>query len=306
MKNIKRFVCLILSLSLALIISLPVAASNNLENDHSYREEDYEKYTIDFNNTDAVMFSNQNRSSGLTNEDRIELAIEYVESLELESMGYEHIEEACLSELEEYRMNGVILDKYSVLVPLNTRSVLSYFGTYAGDDFYYSYTSEADFRVEKMGTKMSAKNESDWHYWINGAINLVLCFVNYKFTVPYTLITTVTGVPGTSQIHYESYNEYVTQYTNVVTRNVYRDERGTMKLGYVDQLGNARVKLYFCPVGTAFASDYIEIGEVFNGSVRVNTFSDEKIMQSCRTNAIHNAQYVLRLISIKITEQWGE
>lgn len=58
----------------------------------------------------------------------------------------------------------------TVLVPKT--KARQYYGTYAGHDFYYEYTSVANMRRDTIGEKKSAANESRWKQWVLGAIDL--------------------------------------------------------------------------------------------------------------------------------------
>ena len=111
------------------IASLIPLSANNSENFDELNLENYFQYTINFDE----------KTRGVSSEtgNNIEAAIEYVESLNLKDLGFSHIEEACLIELESYSENNVILESYTVLVP-KTRET-EYFGTYLGNDFYGLY-----------------------------------------------------------------------------------------------------------------------------------------------------------------------
>lgn len=79
-----------------------------------------------------------------------------------------------------------------------------------------------------------------------------------------TSISTITGIPEASEVHNGSYNEYVEQFTNTLTRTIYKEKTANNYTpGYQDQTASLRVNMYFCPVGTAFSSDYIHVGNIF-------------------------------------------
>lgn len=167
------------------------------------------------------------------NENTIDAAIAYVESLELSDIGYSHIEEACLSELNAYKDDGVILESYTVLVPKSKAKY--YYGTYLNHDYYYGYTSVSDMRRETNGAESSTNMDS--------------C--------------------------------------------------------YQDQTSSLRVKLYFCPVGTAFDSDYIEIDTVYNGSVKANNLTKDEILHAANAYSNHNSVIIYKVSDHRVTEKWG-
>lgn len=295
----KKVLSIVLSLVMLLSMSVTAfAAETTTTEKDTFCIDNYTQYTISFSGTKA---STNARSA---NENTIDAAISYVESLELEDMGYAHIEEACLNELNAYKNDDVILESYTVLVP-KTR-VKYYYGTYLNHDYYYEYTSVSDMRRETDGAEKQASNESQWNSWILGAMDLAMCFSTARWSVPYTLVRTITGVSGTSAVHYGSYNQYVEQFTNTVTRTIFKERSSTnLDPCYQDQTSSLRVKLYFCPVGTAFDSDYIEIDTVYNGSVKANNLTKEEILRSANVYSNHNAEIIYRVSYHRVTEEWG-
>lgn len=224
-------------------------------------------------------------------------------SLNLEKMGYSHIEQACLNELTSYEDDGIILESYTVLVPKAKTRYL--FGTYNNSKFYYDYTSVSDMRRESNGAKKSASNAHKWDNWILGAVDLGMCFAETYWSIPYTIIRTITGVPDTSAVHYGSYNQYVEQFTKTVTRTVYKERTNNqLDPAYQDQTSSLRVKLYFCPVGTAFKSDYIDIGTVYTGSVSANNLTKEQIMKVANVYSNHKGEIIYRVADKHLREEW--
>lgn len=73
---------------------------------------------------------------------------------------------------------------------------------------------------------------------------------------------------------------------------------------YQDQSSSLRVNLYFCPVGTAFSSDYISIGTTFNGSVQANEASKNTILQQANTYANRNSVVRYYVTSKRVQENW--
>lgn len=292
----KKLLSIVLAVSLILSINVTAFASND-KGESEFCIDNYTQYTVNL--------STGNPSTRSLPGNTIDAAVEYVESLELGDMGYSHIEEACLNELDSYRDDGVILESYTVLVP-KTRTKY-YYGTYLNYDYYYEYTSVSDMRRETNGAEKGASNESQWNSWILGAMDLGMCFSTWQWSVPYTIVRTVTGVSGTSAVHYGSYNQYVEQFTNTVTRTIFKERSSTnLDPCYQDQTSSLRVKLYFCPVGAAFDSDYIEIGTVFNGSVTANNLTKDEILSAANVYSNHGGEIIYRVSYHRVFEDWGD
>lgn len=253
----------------------------------------YEQYKIEFNQE-----PNKTRAES----SNIDNAIQYVKSLNLSENGFSYIEDACLAELEQYRIDGIELEDYTVLVP-KTRAK-SYFGTYSGNEFYYDTTSVANMRRETNGVAKSKSNASKWNNWILGVTDLAMNFASYKWSIPYTMIRNITGVSGTSAVYNGSRNQHVEQFTNTKTCSIYKKQGSSYKLCYQDQSSSLRVNLYFCPVGTAFSSDYISIGTTYNGKVQANNASKNTILQQANTYANRGSKVVYTVSSKRVKENW--
>ena len=99
---------------------------------------------------------------------------------------------------------------------------------------------------------------------------------------------------------------YVEQFTNTVTRTIFKKRGNTYDSCYQDQTSSLRVKLYFCPVGTAFDSDYIEIRNVFEGEVTANTLTKDEILRVANTYSNHGGEVIYRVSYHRVTEDWGD
>lgn len=291
----KQALCVLLSLTMLLSNSITAFASETT--DGEFCIDNYEQYTITL--SDAALHT---RSTESTTTDA---AISYVKSLNLNDMGYSYIEEACLEELDSYKDDDVVLESYTVLVP--KARAKSYYGKYLNSNYYYEYTSVANMRRETKGEKKDASNASKWNNWILGAMDLGMNFFTAEWSIPYSIIRAVTGVSGTAAVHYGSYNQYVEQFTNTVTRTIFKEKSsGSLDPCYQDQTSSLRVKLYFCPVGTAFSSDYIEIKTVFNGSVKANNLTKAAILRTANTYSNHGGEIIYRVSSHRTTENWNK
>lgn len=94
------------------------------------------------------------------------------------------------------------------------------------------------------------------------------------------------------------------QFTNTKTRSIYRKEGTRYKLCYQDQTSSLRVKLYFCPVGTKFSSDYISIGTTYNGTVKAINLSKNEILKQANSYANRNSKIVYTVSSHRVKENW--
>ena len=210
----KKVLCVLLSLMMLLSMSITTFASEIT--DEGFCMDNYDQYTI--NLSDAA------RHTRSMSENTIDNAISYVKSLNLNDAGYAYIEKACLKELDSYKDDDVVLESYTVLVP--KARAKSYYGTYLNSDYYYEYTSVSDMRRETNGAEKGASNASKWDNWILGVMDLAMCFATKEWSIPYTIIRAITGVSSTSAVHYGSYNQYVEQFTNTVTRTIYKEKSG--------------------------------------------------------------------------------
>lgn len=289
----KKLISIILLLVLTLSLCAPSFASTD-EPEDAFCIDNYIQYTINL--------TEQNPNMRSENGDSIDAAIDYVESLGLEDIGYSYIEEACLCELNGYKEDGVVLENYTVLVPKTRTKFL--FGTYANSKFYYEYTSVANMRRDTIGSKKSNSNEIQWEKWILGVADLGMCFAQAQWSVPYALFRTVTGVSNPSSVHYGSYNQYVEQFEKTVTRTIFKEKNGFVPC-YQDQTASLRVKMYFCPVGTAFSKDFYDIGTVYDGAVGTNNYTKDQILKSANINANHGGMAVHKVTSYRVVENWS-
>lgn len=298
-KQFSRLLGIIMSVIVLFSSGQEVAlADSNLVDDNKINisTDDYLMYTIDFESSEQGI--NQ------TPDEILNEAIDFVKSLKLSSLGYGHIEEACIAELKSYIEDNVILEKYTVLVP--KRNTMYYYGTYSGYDFYYENTSVSNMRRETNGEAKNSSNAAKWNNWILGAMDLGMCFSSWQWGIPYSIIRNVTGVSGTAAVHNGSYNQHVEQFTNTVTRTIFKERSSTnYDPSYQDQTSSLRVNLYFCPVGTAFSSDYIYIGNTFTGTVKANNLSKNQIMQQANVYSNHGGEIIYRVSYIHLSENWN-
>lgn len=196
-------------------------------------EVSYDRYTITFDlplqqlsltRTDADVLQYEQDVVLPHNQRAAKTASEYVKSLGLSSHNLSFIEESCLSELDAISGDSdYVLTSYTVLVPqggLSTQSnydtmplsELSYYGTYANQDFYFYTFSESEQSTEykRVSNRMQA--------FFDSLINLFLCFGPAEVTVPATILKSEfpTGYTPNSQAYCEYYFN-----VNIRTRGIY-------------------------------------------------------------------------------------
>ena len=289
----KKVLCILLSVTI--VFSMSTSAFADEIEDNSFCIEDYISYTIDFSSINTDMRS--------VNDNTVDEALSYVKSLNLSDICYSYIEEACLNERQGYKEDDVILESYTVLVPkVRTKHL---YGTYLGSNYYYEYTSMANMRRETKGVEKGKANESKWNSWILGAMDLVIAFRSIKWGVPYSIIRTVTGISSISDVHYGSYNQYVEQFTNTVTRTIFKEKNSaSLDACYQDQTSSLRVKLYFCPVGIDETSYYIEIDTVYDGTVQANDLTKNEILQLANSYSNHGGEIIYKVSQHRVKEMW--
>ena len=189
----KKVISLILCLSLILSFTLPAMADESFISElEEIGEENYYKYTISFEYDTRA--ESQSNISELTNVEKINQAIEYVESLNLEEQGYGYIEDSCLMQLEELKEENCNLAAYTVCVPQNSADEPEYLGTRSGITFYYGKYAEISEVREDPNQKIT---ETDvLQSWVQGIFDFVLCIVDVPVSIAATILAlTIGGIP---------------------------------------------------------------------------------------------------------------
>lgn len=304
----KKFLSLSLATVFLLATCFPVFADanessfSNSHDDFDLDLNDYIQYTIDLSSEKSSNYISASSEGKNVPANSIDKAIDYVSSLELDDKGYSHILEVCIDELNFYKDEDVILEKYTVLVP--SANSMQYFGTHSGYDFYCQYVSISNMRRETKGAEKKSSNADVWNGWITGVLDLVLTFISDNWVMPYSLIRSAIGLSVTSSdVHYGSYNEYVEQFSNTVTRVIYKQRGSNYIRCYQDQSSYLRVNHYFCPVGTVFPSDYYNIGQTFAGTVNANQLTTSQILNMANVYSNHGGEAIFRVTDHHITER---
>lgn len=155
----------------------------------------YTEYTIQFGDGQEQGGSAAGIAPySVPDESNIEAAKDFVTSLDLQEKGYGYIEESCLKQLEDFDENGGIeLKSYTVLVPQDNKSSMNVLGTYNGRTFYYDWYSSYD---AEYAQERSCSDYDTLDQWQQGTIDLILCFIDARITVPYTIISNMSDMLG--------------------------------------------------------------------------------------------------------------
>lgn len=265
----KRSVCLLLAITTFMEIVIPSAAATSLEDNlkgsavTSVEEKvDCDKYTITFDKPEILKITTDTNSKLNSDEVTKKVILEhnknvtleakdFVLSLKLPEVNLEFIEASCLNELDEMsKFTDFVITSYTVLVPTGAlkareRSVpfenLTYYGKYAGINFYFYYYSETGGTVNYKKTSKKANQ------WFNNLVDLVLCFADAEITVPITLVKQATGNPS-------AYCEYGFN-VNIRTRGIYTkyttllpSPHTTYEEVYSGQIGHLYPGIVYYPV----------------------------------------------------------
>lgn len=290
--KLKKFICMCLSVLFVSSVCIPV-----LGNDEIDLYTNYNWSTINFDDSEEI--------NGRSVQDNIDKAIEYVQSLNLSENGYSYIEEACLEELETYKENDVLLTSYTVLTP-KTRATEQYFGSVGNNDFYVTYTSVGDFMIRHDGDIKSKSSEPVWRMWVNGAIDVLMCFLEKEVAIPITLINSVLGLESQNDFDYGSYNRYTVKFFKVKTRSILgtSGSSGVKKVAYSDQEGEADYFIEFCPVGHFKQASY-QIFEDYENPVETpNPRDKNSILTSANAYYNRGTKITWRFADYELYEKW--
>lgn len=262
-------------------------------------EVDCNKFTITFEHTpkdylsargDSIMLnsfptSKQYEAATLAhNADATNEAKRFVESLNLSESDYGFIEESCISQLDDLSKNSnFALTSYSVLVPKSLNSTnnkhvpfedLTYYGTYAGNDYYYYFYSEVDGTVNYRKTSTRAKE------WFKRTVELILCFGDARITVPYTLVLQSMNNPYGYEPNSKAYCDYCFN-VNIRTRGIYTKHTAipSMKTVYSEvtsgQIGQLYPGIVYYPVESPKYNVSYSINLGYRGNVYTPFFKDK-------------------------------
>lgn len=199
---------LLSAMELSLVVSatasdfVPIDEKNStslLNDTTNFNPELFYEETISFHDSSSVQkFASPHVEVESRHQQNVDAAYDFVMSLGLEEKGYVLTQQACLAELEILRENeAVVLEYYTVLTPKeipvaksNQPADAMFFGTKNGQDFYYNYFSRTGLQTLEDRTY---SNTAVIQRWMEGSINLALCFVAKEIAVPYTVITSVLG-----------------------------------------------------------------------------------------------------------------
>ncbi len=149
-----------------------------------------------------------------------------------------------MNELQEYKEANIELDYYAVLVPKDTASTGTLYGTYNGVEFRYLYASVADFNLTKIGKSL---NQEDLSKWVAGTFAFVISFVCQEVGIWYTALSAASG--GNVIYSTGSAFHYIFQLYDVRTRAIFTYDTGTKKTAIVDQRALSNLTAVFVPLG---------------------------------------------------------
>lgn len=243
--------CMLFSLSpLAFASEIPSTLQNQYESFDEFNLNDYIQHTINFNasaDTAGIMLATSTDVDRWTQHvNNVEAAKSYVKSLTLPDNGYYDLEKSCLDKLdsflsEDYRNLDIVLTSYTVLEPKAAPGGMSLFGTVNGREYYQAFVSRETFNIKETHLPKS-KLEA----WANGGLNLVLCWADRPFTIPFSLLSVVADLGPSYQV---LEGDESTAYFNVrlTNREIYTEN----SLGVWGGNRDPYVKVYQDDKGTA-------------------------------------------------------
>lgn len=249
------------------------------------------------------------------NQEAANTAKEYVQSLNLQDVGLEFIEKSCLKELDRLsECDDFTLTSYTVLVPegalsSRTRSVpfkdLTYYGTYAGRDFYFYYYSETRGTINYKKTTPRAKQ------WFQNVVDLVLCFADAKTTVPLTLVKQAMGNPYGYVPKDAAYCEYGFN-VNIRTRGIYTNYTTLLPTPHTTyeevcsgQIGHLYPGVVYYPVESPKYKYSYSIDLGYQGAVYTPYFHDKNQQLKDAYSGFNGASIHRKVMAYKSSYYWG-
>lgn len=183
----KKLISAFLALAICLSLSVPAFSAEN-------NESEYDEIVVF---SDAMTQNGIQPMSDLTNEERIQLAKDGVQSLNLDEIGFDYIAEACLSELNGFlEEDDITLYEYTVLIPKNRAATPTYYGTYKDVDIYTAIVSKSEYGHE-YGTDYKATLDS----WVSGAIDLLMLLDGTGIaSTSWSIFSASTNIPSTYSV----------------------------------------------------------------------------------------------------------
>lgn len=231
----KRFTSLFLALSMVLGLGTSAFAFNDRQGAEENLS-DYDEVVVFCR--DAVATCADTSSTDSYHAD-IENAKAGVLALNLSEQGLAALEDACLNELDAMAdLEGVTLNEYTVLVPKSRAISYTYYGTYSGVQFYTTLSSKKSVTYEKNNIGAGEKVIQ----WSKAAINLYMCFANYKVSLPWTILSA--DFPTNFTVHKTAWIEYFAN-AEPITRSIYAKSGSAYLHVYNREYGNFRPYLVY-------------------------------------------------------------
>lgn len=162
------------------------------------------------------------------------------------------------------------------------------YGKYGNRQFYYTISNTKHVRVERS-TKTLSKQDN-LKKLLYGTVNIVCCFLDYRITVPYTVITGFAGSSSNVKVTNKSYSTYVFQFT-YNTREIFSYSNDKKKTGkrvvLKDESGKADIFYEFHPVGTGWKKS--TYSKKLKSGMKIKTNNYDNKSQNLKTaNAYYN------------------
>lgn len=319
----KRLLCGFLAAITLFSVSLPAGAVslNDREDIGGESAEDIavDKYTINFDmpmqlangemtaSEEAAVVAAHNQAATVE-------AKEYVRDLNLQDAGLEFIETSCLNELDRLaECDDFVLTSYTVRVPAgalsSNKSVpfedLSYYGEYAGIDFYYYYYSEAS------GTRSYEKTTSKARQWFQNLVDLILCFADAEITVPITLVKQEMGNPYGYVPNTKAYCKYGFN-VNIETRGIYTKYTTLLPTPHTTyeevssgQIGHLYPGIIYFPVQSPEYDYSYSIDLGYKGAVYTPYYKDKDRQLKDAFNGLNGAYIHRKVMDYPSSYYWG-
>lgn len=141
---------------------------------------------------------------------------------------------------QEKAITFIIALSLMIMISLNSISINALaapikYGKINNRQYYYTISSTKHVRVERTTKTLSKQDRLN--ALLNGTVNIVCCFLDYKITVPYTLITSFAGGGKNLTITNKSYSKYVFQFS-YTTREIFsysNDKKKDREACFVDR-----------------------------------------------------------------------
>lgn len=309
----KRLVALALTLCMCFQSSIIAFANENnsksILEKNTVSDKDFEKYEIKFDTSLELLTVNNttDKEDVKRNQDNVLQAETFVKSLDLESSGNGHIEEACLSLLDEYyKDENIILTSFTVCVP-KTRAAEEYYGTYNGRKYTTSYFAETTVEYKHLKDTNTRKIQA----WFDGAVNFILLWGGSTvLSVGVGAIQAVSNLPPSFEVNDKAYTEsYINVsatprgFFTVDTDAKYGFDKTAKVRVYTDESGSYIPFFIFHPVDKNYDGAYCINGLAKDGTTD-NYKNKTYNLKQCDSAYKFGASPVARMSQKAMSSEW--